>query len=205
MKNLVIVILFTAAAALGAMLVSDQTAQTQTQSVVTNAVEPVPAEVVLTKRVDNGAYGTSAYSFRLASQDVAVHCNFVDLVFDRSGQIFINPTGGMKSRIVDLGTVTFGSPVATPPANPAWQHNSIIPQAGHVYYQEINDGRQSFAVEFLVTEATPDTVKLRWKPVNPAHKILPLAPGAGMAGTMGISGDGADERGNGGGNGADGR
>jgi hypothetical protein len=192
MKNLVIVILFTAAAALGAMLVSDQTAQTQTQSVVTNAVEPVPAEVVLTKRVDNGAYGTSAYSFRLASQDVA-------------GQIFINPTGGMKSRIVDLGTVTFGSPVATPPANPAWQHNSIIPQAGHVYYQEINDGRQSFAVEFLVTEATPDTVKLRWKPVNPAHKILPLAPGAGMAGTMGISGDGADERGNGGGNGADGR
>lgn len=152
------------------------------------SAEPTPTGVTLTRRADNGAYGTSAYSFRLASQDEAVHHNYVDLVFNGCGQLHVNPVTGMSSRIVDLGAVSFDSPVATPGADAAWHQRSITPQAGHVYYQEIKDERQSFAVEFLVTNATADTVKLRWEPVDPAHQVLPLPPGQGAAGTMGQCG-----------------
>ena len=150
--------------------------------------ESTPTEVTLTKRTDNGAYGTSAYSFRLASQSYAVHHNYVDLVFNACGQLHINPVNGMSSRIVDLGAIPFGPSVVAPPAGAAWHRESITPQAGHVYLQEIKDERQSFAVEFLVTDATADTVKLRWEPTDPAHHVLPLPPGKGAGGSMGQCG-----------------
>ena len=155
---------------------------------------PTPTEVTLSKRADNGAYGTSAYSFRLASQDYAVHRNYVDLVFNGCGQLHVNPVTGMGSRIVDLGAISFGPAVATPPADSPWHQRSITPQAGHVYYQEIRDGRQSFAVEFLVTEATADTVKLRWEPADASYQVLPLPPGKGAAGTMGQCGGSHPEK-----------
>ncbi len=161
---------------------------------VGHTAEPIPTEVTLTKRADNGAYGTSAYSFRLASQNYAVHHNYVDLVFNGCGQLHINPVNGMSSRIVDLGAIPFGPSVVTPPADAAWHQESITPQAGHVYYQEIKDQRQSFAVEFLITNATADTVKLRWEPADPAHQVLPLAPGKGAGGTMGQCGGSHAER-----------
>ena len=90
----------------------------------------------------------------------------------------------MSRQIVDLGAVPFGPAPAVPPADAAWHERSITPQAGHVYYQEIKDERQSFAVEFVVTEVSTYTIKLRWEPVDPAHQILPLPPGKGAAGTM---------------------
>ena len=152
------------------------------------AADPVPVEVTLTKRADNGAYGTSAYSFRLASQDFAVHHNYVDLVFNGCGQLHVNPVTGMSSRVTDLGAVAFPASAPVAPANATWRQRSVIPQTGHVYLQEIKDERQSFSVEFLVTEATADTVKLRWQPVDPAHQVLPLAPGKGAAGTAGQCG-----------------
>ena len=153
-----------------------------------HTAEPAPTDVTLTKRTDNGAYGTSAYSFRLASQDYAVHRNYVDLVFNGCGQLHVNPVNGMSSRIVDLGAIPLDPPAATPPTDAAWHQRSITPQAGHVYYQEIKDERQSFAVEFLVTAASADTVKLRWESVDPSHKVLPLPSGKGAAGTMGQCG-----------------
>ena len=52
---------------------------------VGRTAEPAPVEVTLTKRASNGSYGTAAYSFRLASQDYAVHRNYVDLVFSGCG------------------------------------------------------------------------------------------------------------------------
>jgi hypothetical protein len=152
------------------------------------AAETAPIGVILTKRIGNGAYGTSAYSFRLTSQDLAIHQNNVDLVFDGNGQIYINPTGGMNSRVLDLGTVPLEPSIACPSTNADWQSCCFTPCANHVYYQEVRDERQSFAVEFLVIETAPDMVKLRWKPVDPAHRVLPLAPGTGMAGTMGAAG-----------------
>ena len=151
------------------------------------AADPVPAEVTLTRRASNGPYGTAAYSFRLASQDFAVHRNYVDLVYSGCGQLHVSPVAGMSSRVVDLGAVPFG-PAVNAPTDAAWRNISITPQAGHVYLQEIKDERQSFAVEFLVTEASADTVKLRWQPMDPAHKVLPLAAGKGAAGTMGQCG-----------------
>ena len=155
---------------------------------VGRTAEPTPTEVTLTKRADNGPYGTSAYSFRLASGDYAVHHNYVDLVFNGCGQLHINPVNGMSSRVVDLGAIPFVPSIAAPPSDAAWHQRSITPQAGHVYYQEIKDERQSFAVEFLVTEASADTVKLRWEPVDSTHQVLPLPAGKGAAGTMGQCG-----------------
>ena len=152
------------------------------------AADPAPTDVILTRRANNGAYGTAAYSFRLASQDYAVHRNYVDLVFNICGQMHINPVNGMSSRIVDLGAVPFDPAAATPPADAAWHHEFITPQAGHVYFQDIKDERQNFAVEFIVTEVTPDTIKLRWRPVDPAHQVLPLVSRKGAAGTMGQCG-----------------
>ena len=152
------------------------------------AAEPAPpTEVTLTKRSSNGPYGTSAYSFRLASQDQTVHHNYVDLVFNGCGQLHINPVGGMKSRITDLGTGSLEAG-GEPSATAKWYNRSIVPQAGHVYHQEIKDERQSFAVRFVVTEADADKLKLRWQPVDAAHQVLPLAAGKGAAGTMGQCG-----------------
>ncbi len=155
-----------------------------------HATDPAPTEVTLNKRANNGAYGTSTYSFRLASQDYAVHRNYVDLVFNGCGQLHINPVTGMSSRIADLGAIPFTptAPTAPPDGDAAWRQRSITPQAGHVYLQDIKDERQSFAVEFVVTEVSADTVKLRWQTVDPAHQVLPLAPGKGAAGTAGQGG-----------------
>ena len=155
---------------------------------IVRAADPAPStEVTLTKRGNNGPYGTSAYSFRLASQDQVVHRNYVDLVFNGCGQLHINPVNGMQSRITDLGTASLDSG-AVPLPTAAWRSRSILPQAGHVYFQEIKDERQSFAVRFLVTEMDGDTLKLRWQPVDPTHRVLPLAAGKGAAGTMGQCG-----------------
>ena len=153
-----------------------------------HAADPAGTEVTLTKRVDNGTYGSSAYSFRLDSQNYAVHRNYVDLVFNGCGQLHINPVDGMASRVVDLGVVPFTPAAATPPPSAAWHHESITPQVNHVYFQDIKDERQHFAVEYVVTEVTPNTVKLRWLPLDSTHKVLPLAPGKGAAGTMGQCG-----------------
>lgn len=154
------------------------------------ASDPAPTEVTLTKRANNGAYGTSAYSFRLASQDYAAHRNYVDLVFNGCGQLHINPVTGMGSRIADLSKIPFAStaPTAPPDGDSAWRQRSITPQAGHVYLQDIKDERQSFTVEFIVTEVSANTVKLRWQAVDPTHQLLPLAPDKGAAGTAGQCG-----------------
>jgi len=157
-------------------------------------VNPKATEVTLTKRANNNAYGTSAYSFRFASQDFASHQNFVDLVFNLCGQLHINPHGGMNSRITDLGVVDFAPVAATPSAGATWFKDSIIPQAGHVYYQEIKYENQNFAVEFIVTSVTAKTVKLRWEPVDPAHKFLQIKSGEGPAGTIGQCGGEHDQK-----------
>ena len=149
------------------------------------AADPAPTEVTLTRRADNGAYGTFAYSFRLATQDYVTHHNYVDLVFNGSGKLYINPVNGMSSRITDLGVHALGTPLPTPSPEATREERSISPQAGHLYLQEIKDERQSFAVEFLITEAGSDTLKLRWQPVDPDHQVLPLPAGKGAAGTMG--------------------
>ena len=157
------------------------------------AADPAPpTEVTLTKRSNNGPYGTSAYSFRLATQEQAVHRNYVDLVFNGCGQLHINPVNGMQSRITDLGPAALESVIQPPTVT--WHDESIMPQAGHVYLQEIKDERQSFAVRFLVTEANASTLKLRWQPVDPTHRVLPLAAGKGAAGTMGQCGGSHPER-----------
>ena len=68
-----------------------------------------------------------------------------------------------------------------------------MPQAGHVYYQEVKVDNQNFAVVFVVTAVTAKSVKLKWEPADPTHKALKLKSGLGHAGTRGPCGGAHDQ------------
>src|SRR5687767_5291223 len=93
----------------------------------------------ITKRGEKGPYGTSAYSFRSASQDYEVHRNHVDIVYNNCGLIHVAPVGGEKGRVTDLGEMTLDAAPNDAPAGATWNDSSIEPKAGHVYLLEIED------------------------------------------------------------------
>ena len=129
--------------------------------------------VTLTKRLDNGAYKTSAWSFRYESQDVAVHRNYVDLVFDACGCVHTAVHGGSKSTIARVEGKKL-SEVTTLPRT-GWQQ-CILPEKGAVYVLSIDDQETRMQVKLLVTEVTDKSVKFEW---------AQLPPQAGQAGTKG--------------------
>ncbi|MCR9248382.1 MAG: hypothetical protein NXI31_25415 [bacterium] len=154
--------------------------------------EPVcgTSTIRLTKRNDNGPYGTSAFSFRYDSGDVAEHQNQVDLVFNRCGNLHINAIGGMKSRAIELGRFELrtrprrqGLPTAPPDM---WHDDSIRPVVGTSYLEVIQSGDRKFAVMFRVTELTAGTVKLEWRPLDEFQEWPRVR--TGRAGTMGSCG-----------------
>ena len=144
-----------------------------------------PTDFELTVRKDNGAYRTSAYSFRFATQHLRVHRNQVDLVYNRCGQLHINAHGGMRSRITDLGQVDFNG--QHKPPQRGWSQYSMRPTKGHVYLQEINDGQQRAYVKFLITDMQrTGTIKIKWSPLALRGKMPEFRSGG--AGTMGQCG-----------------
>ena len=153
-------------------------------------VLPAPLQVTLTRRRHNGAYGTSAYSFRHATQQLTEHRNYVDLVFNNCGLLHIRPHGDLTSDIVDLGAMSLADAEGRVPpmSQVGWHHESIQPELGHVYFQQIEDGRQSFSLWFRILKITPDALTLEWRPTDPARTLLALETGRGAAGTMGLCG-----------------
>ena len=139
----------------------------------------------LTIREGNGAYGTAAYSFRFSAQSLRVHRNLVDLVYNRCGNLHVNAHGGMKSRIADLGVVSFDE-VDTAPKK-GWKVDCVRPQKGHVFVQEINDRQQKAYVKFTVTAVERNgTLKVKWSPLK-SNEDWPHFRRGG-AGTMGQCG-----------------
>src|SRR3954471_20476064 len=65
--------------------------------------EPETKIVTLEMRTDNGPYKNSAYSFRQATRDTKVHCNYVDLLLNKCGMLHISTVSSNQNRIVDLG------------------------------------------------------------------------------------------------------
>ena len=131
--------------------------------------------VVLKKRADNGPYGDSAYSFRYRTQDVAIHRNAVDLVFNGCGLLHVSPEKGLKNRIAKVAGSTFGDIKGFP--TEGWMSDSIAPERGGLYVMEIDDGTTHMRVMFQITGFNGFTVELEWAPFAEQH--------AGLGGTLG--------------------
>ncbi len=145
--------------------------------------EAASSSVILTRRVNNGPYGTSAYSFVNASHDVDVHRNYVDLVFNGCGLLHVNPVGGMNSQIADLGPAGLDVDVDET-ADIEWGDQAFLPQEGHVYMHEIRGVGRTMTVKFRVDEVSRDQIAISWAMIRePSEKAL-----TGMAGTMGQCG-----------------
>jgi hypothetical protein len=144
-------------------------------------------EVTLKVRKDNGPYREAAYSFRQATQDAAVHKNFVDLLFHRCGQLHVRTVSTSEHRICDLGAAELEKAPDAAAADAEWKTQSLQPVAGHVYLLEVEQDKQSMTVKFRVEEVTDAAVKLAWLTVKPLAGPAP-EPGRGRAGTMGQCG-----------------
>ena len=147
--------------------------------------KPGPREVSLTKRKDNGPYGTSAYSFRFATQ--TGHKNYVDLVFNGCGLLHISAVSGVKSRVTDLGEAKLDAAPNAAAADAKWLNDCFKPVQGHVYLQEIDHNGQQLTVKFRADEVADDAIKLTWLPVAGQPREEPER-GRGAAGTMGQCG-----------------
>ena len=144
--------------------------------------------VVLTRRANNNAYGTSAFSFRKDSQDIAEHRNYVDLVFNGCGHFHFNPVPtDMQSRVADLGEqldmeIDYDE---SEDKDRFWAEQSFPPQEGHVYLHMIKCKDQTMTVMYRINEVSSDEIKLDWKIVK---ELSGTEADGGNAGTMGQCG-----------------
>jgi hypothetical protein len=142
------------------------------------------ATFTLTKRADSGAYGAAAFSFRTNSQDIEVHKNYVDLVYNGCGLLHTSPVNGQANRICDLGEGTLDGVPVEKAADAKWHTDSIRPKANHVYLEAISAQDQTMLVKFRVDEVAANKVKISWKTIMPLGGE-PMAPNRGRAGTKG--------------------
>jgi hypothetical protein len=134
--------------------------------------------VTLTRRVKKDDYETSAYSFRYASQDAAVHKNYVDLGLSNCGRLHVNFHGGQENRIARVAAKKLAD-VQWP--EEGWQKNCVNPEKDAVYVMDVNDGAARSRVKFRIVEVKPDKVTIEWAPCDE------LA-GKAKAGTSGLCG-----------------
>jgi hypothetical protein len=153
-------------------------------------------KLTLTRRKDNGQYGTSAYSFRHESQDLGVHRNNVDIVYNGCGQIHINPHAGLQGRIADTGVGKLEDAklagVDKIPAD-SWRQLCLAPQVGHVYLHQGEFLNEKFVVVFKIIAIKADVLQIEWrflgerKDQDDRYRYV-------SAGTMGQCGGGHRER-----------
>ncbi len=141
--------------------------------------------LVLTRRASNEAYGTSAFSFRTSSHDLADHQNYVDLVFNGCGLLHFNPVGGMDTRVADLGEQEDLDVEFDADEDRIWARDAYLPEEGHVYWQEIKCSGQTMTVMYRVQDVERDEIKLRWTVVK---ELEGFERRRGLAGTMGQCG-----------------
>ena len=121
-------------------------------------------KVTLTKRPDNGTYKTAAYSFRYASQDLAVHRNQVDIVYDLCGCVHVAPHGGSKSTIARAEGKTLRD-VKTAPKE-GWKE-CVVPEKGALYVLSVDTDESRMKVKLLFTDVTDKAVKFEWAQLPP--------------------------------------
>ncbi|MDG1809225.1 MAG: hypothetical protein P8I27_15135 [Pirellulaceae bacterium] len=171
-------------AATAALLIGPQLLEAQTEQSRWGD-EKKSFNLVLTRRANNNAYGTSAFSFRLVSQKLEEHGNYVDLVYNGCGLLHFNPVGGMSSRVADLGEQEDLAVELDPKEKRVWARQAYLPEEGHVYWQEVKCGGQTMTVKYRIQDIERDEIKIQWAVVN---ELAGPVPSRGMAGTMGQCG-----------------
>ncbi len=153
-------------------------------------------QVVLTRRGNNGPYGMTAYSFRHQTQELDVHRNNVDVVFNGCGQLHINPHAGLQGRIADLGKVDLDKITLTAAKKvprQSWRRFCLLPMDGHVYLHEGRYLNQRFTVAFKIKVIRPDKLGMQWRFIGVQEGEDPKYRYVG-AGTMGQCGGAHGER-----------
>jgi hypothetical protein len=130
--------------------------------------------VVLTKRLEDGPYEKSAYSFRYMTQDVAIHKNEVDVVYSACGQIHVQPNSGLKNKITKVPGMSLDEVQTWP--NTGWMMSSIDAVKNQNYVMEIDDGTTKMRVKFRVSTLNAAELHLEWLPFRDMN--------AGLSGTL---------------------
>ena len=126
-----------------------------------------PVRVTLTRRPDaGGPYGTSAYSFRYPGQDLAVHRNNVDLVFNKCGLLHVNANGGQENRIAQVTGKKLSDVSAIP--EEGWLKSCFSPEKDALYVLDVNDGTVRFPVKLHVLDVKADKITIEWAPLRPS-------------------------------------
>lgn len=118
--------------------------------------------VTLTKRKDDGPYGSSAFSFRYATQDIAIHKNDVDLVYNNCGLVHVAPQGGLKNRIAKVKGTAITDALNFP--TQSWQSTCFEPEKDGVYIMEIDDSVTHMRVRLHVSSVTETELQFEWTP-----------------------------------------
>ena len=133
------------------------------------AAGPSDHKVILTRRGNNGPYGTTAYSFRHQTQELNLHRNNVDVVFNGCGQLHINPHAGLQGRISDLGKAELDkialADVKKVPQQ-SWRRFCLPPIDGHVYLHEGRYLNQRFTIAFKIKVIKPDRLEMQWRSLD---------------------------------------
>ena len=139
---------------------------TETKSQVSDASTH---KLILTRRANNGPYGTTAYSFRHQTQELNLHRNNVDIVFNGCGQLHINPHAGLQGRISDLGNVELDkialADVKKVPQQ-SWRRFCLPPTDSHVYLHEGRYLNQRFTIAFKIKVIKPDRLEMQWRSLD---------------------------------------
>lgn len=156
--------------------------------------ERLPWTVTLRPRTGS-EYLDAGYSFRRRSARVEEHDNYVDLVWDRCGQVHFHCWGGQENRIRDLGEEPLSEVRAVPAGEWSPLRSSFQPRVGHTYLFEVReaDVAETMIVVFHVAAFDEKALAIRWH-----HLDEQQDPGVwkerGAAGCMGQCGGPHDSR-----------
>ena len=124
-------------------------------------------KVTLKKRLDNGAYKDAGYSIRYRSQDVAVHRNHVDLLYDACGLVHV-AAGGGESRIARAAGKSLADVKSAP--KDGWLE-CILPEKGVNYVLAVDAGDCKLKARLRITDVSDKEVKLEWSLLGPANEV----------------------------------
>jgi len=119
--------------------------------------------VLLHRRVDNDEYGKSAYSFRYRTQDVDVHRNEVDLIFNRCGSLHVDG-GGAANQVARVDVKQLDDLTESP--DEGWFSECFQPEEKAVYVMQVSDETRRYLVSFRILDVKEDRVLFEWQPFD---------------------------------------
>jgi len=127
----------------------------------------------------DSSYAAACFSFRLASNDIKVTKNEVDVLYDQN-HFTVNTVVDDQSFIVDLGDVPLANvpSMVSPDAYPTGtfgKHDAIDAVLGHTYFVRTTDNSARSVAAFRVTGLSPgNNVTIEWEEsTDPDQMVVP--------------------------------